>query len=398
MGMDIGLLGLIKMDVRSALIKFPFILLQKSIGRAIKPIKISKKIIIFTNLYYTGNPRAVYERFLEQHELLKKYDVYWMTSNLGEFLKLRREGKPVLYKHGLLSVKIYKAADLWVLAHIGPQNVPFVIQKDFEKLKKLQLWHGVGPKGINFTKEDYENYYFCVSSEYTKKRHIQLWNAPPDKLLVTGTARLDTLYKYLKTPRSKLLKELKIKSNNKIVLYAPTFDTGLWPWREPYEEFEKLCMFCKENDLTLILRLHPYAKVNRKKIKKIVRKYPNVHWLDMSKEPDTMKLLAITDILVTDWSSLYTEYFLILKPIIFLEVEYHKYVTHRGKSQIPPEFRAGEIVRSNSEFYDALKIVLEKGNRYSDKQKELLKTIHGDVNEIASLKVIKAIENLTRDS
>ena len=117
---------LIKSEFIEDIFKMFFISLQILAYKAFhpKPIKKSKKIIIFTNLYYTGNPRAVYERMLERKDTRKKYDVYWMTSNIKEFLKLHREGKPVLYKHGLLSIKTYLAADLWVLAHIGAMNLP----------------------------------------------------------------------------------------------------------------------------------------------------------------------------------------------------------------------------------------------------------------------------------
>lgn len=54
--------------------------------------------------------------------------------------------------------------------------------------------------------------------------------------------------------------------------------------------------FVKKNNMVLILRLHPYAEINRRKLKRIINSYKNVYWLDMSKEPEVMKLLAIADI------------------------------------------------------------------------------------------------------
>jgi len=117
----------------------------------------------------------------------------------------------------------------------------------------VQLWHGIGPKGGIFPKKDIETYdAWCVASEYIRKRYIELKHMPPGKLFVTGFARMDTLYEYLKVPRGALLDEIGIKDGKKIILYAPTFDVGLWPWGDTYKEFEKLCKFCKENNLILI--------------------------------------------------------------------------------------------------------------------------------------------------
>jgi len=198
----------------------------------------------------------------------------------------------------------------------------------------------------------------------------------------------------LKTPSNKLLQGSGIPNSKKICLYAPTFDIGLWPWGDEYEQFEKVCGFCNENNLTLILRLHPYAKIKEGKLEKIIKNYENVYRLGMQKEPNTMKVLAIADILITDWSSIYTDYFLTKRPIIYLEVNKEYYTKMRGNPEIPPEFRAGEITHNTKEFYGALKTVLEKGDRFEEEQEKLLKIIHGDVDGKASERVVDVIEKL----
>jgi len=117
----------------------------------------------------------------------------------------------------------------------------------------------------------------------------------------------------------------------------------------------------------------------------------------MLKEPDTMKLLAVADILVTDWSSIYTDYFLTKRPIIYLEINKDFYTKERGKPEVPPEYRAGEIVRNNEEFYEVLEIILEKGNRFKKEQEKLLNIIHGNVDGKASERVAKVIEDLLKN-
>lgn len=353
--------------------------------------KNKKPILAFTNLYYNGNPRAVFE-YLQNHK--EKYEIFWVARNIKSLKDVRKMGGKAFLNNeleGILGLSYFLRTDIWIIAHIG-SDIPLLPHKNY---KVIQVKHGVGPKGSMPTKRDFDAHdAWCVPSEFIKKRHIMLWDAPPEKLYVTGFTKMDTLYKYLKKPKEKLLKEVRIKNSRKIILYAPTYDVGLWPWGNAYKEFEKLCKFCKENDLLLILRLHPYTKIKKRKIKRIIKKYENVYQLDMSIEPDTMKLLAIADILITSWSSIYTEYLLTKRPTIHLGVDEEYFTKTRGKSEVPPEYRSGEIACNNEEFYDALNIVLKEGNRFIEEQEKFLKIIHGDIDGKASERVIEVMENL----
>ena len=354
----------------------------------IKNHKKSRPVIGFSNIYYNGNTRAVFEYMLKQED---KYEIFWVANHLKTIRDVKRSGGKAFFIDGLFGIPYFLRADIWVIAHKG-RDIPFLPHKNY---KIIQLWHGISPKGSNHPKEDFEIYdVWCLPSKYIKQRFIQLWGAPENKLYVTGFPRMDRLYNYLEEPREKLLNETEIKKAKKIILYAPTFDIGLWSWGNEYEEFEKLCKFCYEENLTLILRLHPYTKVDKLRIEKIIEKYKNVYWLDMPKEPDTMKLLAITDILITDWSSIYTDYFLTGRPIIYLEAKKELITEMRGKPKIPSTFRAGEIVLNNNDFYEALKIVLRTGNRFEGKQKELLETIHGKVDGKYAERVVDVVERL----
>ena len=363
-----------------------------------KPVKKDRKIVIFTNLYYTGNPRAVYERMLERKDTRQKYDIYWMTSNLNEFFKLRKEGKPVLYKHGLLSIRTYLSADLWVLAHIGAMNFPAILQFQYRSLKKLQLWHGVGPKGADFTGSYDEFDAWCMPSEFIKKKHIELWNAPPQKLYVTGFARLDQLLKYLQTPPDKLREMLNIpKGFKKIILYAPTFDIGLWPWGDPYRGIAQLAKFLKKYRSYLLLRTHPYAKYNRKKLREYLKNYDNTKLVPMNEYPDTMLVLAVSNLLITDWSSIYTDYLVTGRPIIFIEVNKKYFTFQRGYSEVPPEYRPGYITTNSKDFYKVLaQVIQEKGDFNFEFYKKCLHLIHGTVNGKYSDNVISVIENILK--
>lgn len=367
-----------------------WLIAAKILAKFIKKENMKLPVIAFTSIYYNGNARGVYEYMIKNKS--EKFFCYWIARNTRSLKDVRREGGEafILY-FPFTGAKYLLNTDVLVT---NDSYLSFLFPR---KPKMIQLWHGEGGKGTG--KSDIEMCDVrCLPSAYLKQRYIELWNVPPEKLYVTGYARMDFLYNYLKMPKEKLLKDIGItKSERKIILYAPTFDVGLWPWGNPYEEFEKLCKFCNKNGLILILRLHPLAKINKWKLKKLIKKYKNVYWMDMKKEPDTMKLLAIADILITSWSSIDNEYFLTKRPIIYLEANPGYFAKSRGKMKISLKYRAGEIAHNNEEFYKALNIILKEGNRYKEKQEEFLKLIHGKVDGKASERVVEVIERLLRD-
>lgn len=392
----------------NSLIKFPaitIIILKKYIVPYIftnllyifiKKNKNSKPTIGFSNLYYNGHPRAIFEYILKHKK--DNYEIFWIAMNSRTIKDVRKAGGTAFKINGLLGIPYFLKTDLWVVAHKG-RDIPFLPHKDY---KIIQLWHSsVGMKGIKHFKEDFEFYdNWLVSSEFSKKRYMELWNAPENKLSVTGSARTDTLYNYFKIPKEQLLDELNIQRGSKIIFYVPTFDSGLYPWNNQYLEFEKLCNFCKKNKIILVLRLHPYAKINRRKLRKIIENFENVYWLDMSIEPEEMKLLAVADILITDWSSLHVEYYLTKRPIIYLEANKEFFSKKRGvdgKNVLPLEDRAGQIAHNSDELYQALKIVLKEGNKYREKQEKISKKVFGVIDGKASERAVKVMKKMLNE-
>jgi len=351
----------------------------------------NKKVLAFTGLYYNGNAKAVYEYLRNK----KTYECYWIARNILSFHSIKKQGGRVVYLYFPFTEMKYILDTKALITNDSLLSILFV-----NSLKKIQLWHGVGPKGEKRTKEDYDEIdAWCVSSEYTKKRHMELWNAPPDKLFVTGLARMDTLLRYLHTKsiREDFCKKYRIPEGKKLLLYAPTWEVGLWPWGDAYEEFEKFCNFCSKNDIYVIFRPHPLFKIGRK-LREISTKEGNLLIIDVLKEQETTKLLAIVDILLTDWSSIYTDYFLTNRPIVYFDVDREYFCTPngRGYGEISPDYRAGEITHKSNEVYNAIKRILVDGNRFKKEQMNLLKIIHGEVDGKISERVSRVIDKVLK--
>ncbi len=390
--------------VTTNIVKIPFIVLQRMayIFYHPKPASGTKKILIFTNIHYAGNPRAVYERIIKRKDLRDKYDAYWMTSNISEFLKLRKQWKNVVYKHGIFSIKVYSRASLWILAHRGPMNLPHILKNRYKEVNKIQLEHGVGPKITKGEDREYEDYIAtCLSSEDIKKRHIELWNAPPERLYATGFARLDLLLGHLKRSRDELLEELDLPHEySKIVLHAPTFDMGLWPWGDPYEGIANMAEFLESQNTMLLIRPHPYTIYDRGRLKSISKKYKNLRFVPMERYHDVEKLLAVTDVLITDWSSTYTDFLVTGRPVVFLDVNRKFFLKERCDGcmpEVPPEMRPGLKVSNEKELRGALKKSIYDGY-IPDKEfyMKCLEFIHGNPDGHYSDRVIEVIEHVLR--
>lgn len=346
----------------------------------------NKTVVAFTSVYYNGNSKAVFEYMKD----LDDYECYWIARNRKSIRDVKEnKGRSIYAFFPIISMKYLLNTEILITSDTALQYIFF-----HQKPKVIQLWHGVCPKGLTLPEYNFDAW--CMSSEYIKQRYTKIYNLSPEKLYVTGYPGLDTLFAYLQNDSIRDEFCNKYNTKEKIILYAPTWDCGLWGWGDQYNQFERLCSFCKKKDLTLILRLHPLVKINRRKLRKIVDKYDAL-WLDMHKESETMKLLAVSDIVITDWSSISTDFLLTKRPIIFLEVNKKYFTETRGEPEVLPEYRAGEIVINIEELYNILNIVLTEGNRFERKQDECLKLFHGDVDGKASERVLKVIEKLLKN-
>ena len=375
-----------------SLIEFPFAIIQLSlwilISKFIKTkFSTNKTVVAFTSIHYNGNSRAVFDYMKN----LDDYDCYWIARNRKSLNDLRKNHEKCIYAFfPIISMKYLLNTDILVTSDTALNSLFF-----YKKPKVIQLWHAVSTKGIPPHKNDLDAW--CVSSDYIKQRYVELYKLPPSKIHVTGYPSLDILYNHLRNKSLRKEFDNKYKINGKILFYTPTWDCGLWGWGNQYAQFEKLCMFCRNNNLTLLLRLHPLAKINKGKLKRIVQKY-NVLWLDMDKESDTTKLLAVSDILITDWSSTCVDFLLTKRPIIYLEVKKDFFTKSRGEAEVPPELRAGEIALDTDGFYKAITKVLRDGNRFIADQEKSLRIIHGNIDGKASERVFKVINEILKNN
>jgi teichoic acid glycerol-phosphate primase len=232
----------------------------------------------------------------------------------------------------------------------------------------IQLWHAVGAikkfglqdpsiqnrseRAINRFNKVYQSFdKVVVGSEAMAEIFKDAFNINDSKLLRTGIPRTDIFYNgNLQISISeKLYHKYPFLKDKKIILYAPTFrDNNLNSFNLELEL--SLLKQNLEKDYILLLKLHPAI---RNKLS-FPKEY-NSFVYDFSYYRNMNELLFITDILITDYSSIPFEYSLLGKPMIFFWYDIDYYQEARGFWEDYTTLIPGPIVSSTNEIVQLIK-------------------------------------------
>lgn len=210
--------------------------------------------------------------------------------------------------------------------------MPMSFFKVRRETKVLQLWHGTGSikkfgqdsnKGRIKELEKRLNSnidYLFVNSDLLTDEYAGAFGVDKAKVYATGLPRTDWLLKLinddkldekLNTIKDKISRNKNISiKGKKIILYAPTFRDDEVDNPKLHINIEKLMKSLPDN-IILFLRLHPFVSsaFNEKDL------LPNS--FNVSDYKDLNELMAVSDGLITDYSSLIFDYCVLNKPMYF---------------------------------------------------------------------------------
>lgn len=230
----------------------------------------------------------------------------------------------------------------------------------------VQLWHGTGTvkkfgqhvntgKLYEQEKRANENLdYVIVNSEATKGLYAECFSVDVSQVKVLGLPRTDLLFskKGLAKRKEKFLEQYPELKNKKLILYAPTFRDREAENPKLYLDIEKMINELPE-EYCLGLRLHPFVAQNFQLGKDYHGKV-----YDFSAYDNINTLLASTDVLITDYSSIIFEYCVFGKPMIFYAYDLEEFSDHgRGFYRNYKEYVPGPVVETTDEI---LKVIQEK--------------------------------------
>lgn len=229
----------------------------------------------------------------------------------------------------------------------------------------INLWHGVPLKKIAlldpnlkkaariYFKKIFSENYTCILT--TSHKLIPLmarsFAVSEDKIKVWGQPRNDGLFQ--KNDCRKILGQLfpDLPEYTKTVLYAPTFRDYGQVQLFPFKDFdqEQLEAFLEEKNMLLFIRTHVAEQVS-------AAPYlgKRIRFLGNEQAEDVTGILNIFDCLITDYSSIYIDYLLTDKPMIFLPYDRQQYLDGRGMNFDYDDVTPGPKPETFNDFLDAL--------------------------------------------
>lgn len=326
-------------------------IVRRVIYNATKLLPIQKKITFATNKTskLEDTFEYIYNELIEQRPNYKIIGHFKKKRTFKDFAKLYYDiatSRYVIlddyYRH-LYKLKVRKGTDV------------------------IQTWHAcgafkkfghsaVGFKDSNTTEFENQAHGFYTKAVVTCKEivpfYAEAFGLPENSIYPIGLARTDLFFNKdsIEYQRLKYLKQYPQIQGKRILTYAPTF-RGKPGKRATFSIELDLEQMSKElsDEYVLVLKLHP-SVTKAIKIPDEVKDFV----LDLSKH-NINNVLAITDILISDYSSLIFEYSLLERPMIFFAYDLDDYLEERGFYYDYKDFVPGPITVSTEEVIKVIK-------------------------------------------
>ncbi len=314
-----------------------------------------------------GNPEYVYNLIKDRDDIEFKFLMFSdpaghrRIKNIVKFLKLYATSKVVIVD------------DYFRLLNL-------VTKRD--EVKLFQLWHACGAfKTFGFTrlgkkggpKQTDPNHrmydYAIVSSKEIAKHYAEGFGLSDENVVATGIPRTDIFMdkEYEKNIQISFYERYPQLKNKKIMLFAPTFrGNGQMSAYYPLDAFDiEKAYEGLGGEYAILIKLHPFCQERFE----IPEKYSDFI-IDMSEEDELNDLLFVTDLLVTDYSSVIFEASLRDIPMMFYSFDLYDYISSRDFYYDFESFVPGKIVFSENELIACVKnqdFEQEKVNGFKNK-------------------------------
>ncbi|WP_052009232.1 CDP-glycerol glycerophosphotransferase family protein [Listeria grayi] len=148
------------------------------------------------------------------------------------------------------------------------------------------------------------------------------------------------------------MKDILLLKIKKVILFAPTFrGGGRKSAHYPYEylNLRKIYENLQGNDYVFLFKVH-FNTLNKINIPYELSDF----FYDVSDYRDINDLMLISDLLITDYSSVCFEFSLLDKPMLFFSPDVENYVSQRGFYYEYKELIPGKLVQSTTQLITAI--------------------------------------------
>lgn len=342
-------------------------------------LALNNNMIIFESYrgqFYNDNPKYIYEYLYKNHKNHLKF--VWVINNKEN--KKNVLGSPKIVKRFSLKYYYYIAISKYWVINL---RQPLRLRKRKEQII-LSTWHGTPLKKLGLDidtihsadpkiKQHYvinaSQWKYLVSANKYSTDIFRRVFAYQGEILEYGYPRNDILYEKDHEIVKNIKRKLNIHSNKKIILYAPTWRDDEYYEPGQYKFNLKLNLEKLKNKIgkeyIILIRTH-YFIADKLDLKDLENFAFNVSYHD-----DIGELYLISDILITDYSSVFFDYANLKRPILFYTYDLKKYSsTLRGFYINMEKDVPGPLLFTTDEIISGIQNIDKITNDFKEKYNE----------------------------
>lgn len=279
------------------------------------------------------NPLAIYEHMSCRPEFKSFVFVWVLNKGVKTPEAIQRKQNVIVVHRGSDLYLRYLASAKYLINNVTFPE--YFIRKAGQIY--LNTWHGTPIKYLGKDIKDSFLAHYNVARNFLHATHIISQNTYTSNILIerynvkntcnavvqaTGYPRTDITINMSSEEKIKLKKRIKIKENQKVVLYAPT-----WRGEHGKAKFDTEKLIKDLNSISnqghkILFRGHHMIESHIAKLQLPVQIVPS--------DIDTNKLLSIVDLLITDYSSIAFDFLPTLRPLIYYAYDLDEYISERG--------------------------------------------------------------------
>ncbi len=294
--------------------------------------KVKNNKIVFFNFLgqgYGDSPKYIAEKLLDSGQEL---DIVWIVNEKYDNIpnKIRQVKKfSISFIYELATAKVW----------INNQRFPYFVKKRKEQYY-IQTWHGgFGLKKIEFDiieklhkdtiksiKNDNEMIDLMISDCKFFNNRIRNTLKYNGNILESGLPRTDNIILNKKEIKEKMMKKFKIEKDEKVALYCPTFrdEFKTNPYNIDFSRLKATLEKSTKYKWNIMVKLHP----NIKNLTQLIE--CNTDFINVSQYDDIYELIALSDLIITDYSSTISDALIADIPLILYCSDFEEYNNQRG--------------------------------------------------------------------
>lgn len=357
---------------------------------------------------FSDNSRAIYDFMRREHP---DYRLIWLTNRAIDPIVAHPETEAFeSYSWKSLKGLYYSLrAKVFITTHTMPSF------RNTRGQLFCNLWHGMpfksagifSPEWSASKKHAYANDarnidLMIATSSVTRAGQSMQFAVPPDRFVITGQPRTDALFHQSSSALTLLRKELLIPPHSRVVVMLPTFRDGNQygivdgvPLHEQFQDsvgVAQLTEALQLHNAHIIIKPHPFDLTGLQNLGLGNR----IHLLDDQRMRDygvnVYNLLAVSDALITDYSSVYIDYVMLDRPLLFFVSDFEQYTKNRQFVFEPFDFwTPGPKSHSLTELAEHVTQLLSGEDTHSKHRQLVQPLLHEHVDDRSSARFVADI-------